>query len=81
MSRHLEIGRRGEDLAADWLVHHGFAILHRNWRHGRYEVDCIAGRDNVVEVAPGSPPYVVVPYVEEMQYAYAAADGFTTGGR
>jgi putative endonuclease len=48
MSRHLEIGRAGEDLAADWLVHRGFAILHRNWRHGRYEVDCIAGRDNVL---------------------------------
>ena len=24
--------------------------------------------------APGTPPYVVLPYVEEMQYAYAAAD-------
>jgi putative endonuclease len=48
MSRHLEIGRTGEDLAADWLVRHGFAVLHRNWRHGRYEVDCIAGRDNVL---------------------------------
>jgi len=48
MSRHLEIGRAGEDLAADWLVHHGFTVLHRNWRHGRYEVDCIAGRDDVL---------------------------------
>jgi len=48
MSRHLEIGRTGEDLAADWLVHHGFVVLDRNWRHGRYEVDCIAGKGNVL---------------------------------
>jgi UDP-N-acetylglucosamine--N-acetylmuramyl-(pentapeptide) pyrophosphoryl-undecaprenol N-acetylglucosamine transferase len=34
----------------------------------------IVGPQNVVDVAPGSPPYVVVPFVEEMQYAYAAAD-------
>jgi UDP-N-acetylglucosamine--N-acetylmuramyl-(pentapeptide) pyrophosphoryl-undecaprenol N-acetylglucosamine transferase len=34
----------------------------------------IVGPNNRVEVAPGEPPYVVVPYVDEMQYAYAAAD-------
>ncbi len=34
----------------------------------------IAGPRHVVEVPDGDPPYVVVPYVDEMQYAYAAAD-------
>lgn len=34
----------------------------------------IVGPANLVEVPPGKPPYVVVPYVDEMQYAYAAAD-------
>ena len=37
----------------------------------------ITGPQHVVEVPegnPGDPPHVVVPYVEEMQYAYAAAD-------
>lgn len=34
----------------------------------------IAGPKNTVEVAAGSPPYIVVPYVDDMQYAYAAAD-------
>ena len=34
----------------------------------------IAGPKNVVEVAAGTPPYVVLPYVDSMQYAYAAAD-------
>ncbi len=34
----------------------------------------ITGLRHVVEVPRGDPPYVVVPYVDEMQYAYAAAD-------
>ena len=37
----------------------------------------ITGPKHVVEVPygdPADPPYVVIPYVEEMQYAYAAAD-------
>jgi UDP-N-acetylglucosamine--N-acetylmuramyl-(pentapeptide) pyrophosphoryl-undecaprenol N-acetylglucosamine transferase len=37
----------------------------------------IAGPKRVVEVPagdPADPPYVVVPYVDEMRYAYAAAD-------
>lgn len=49
--------------AADALRKAGIQVLH------------ITGPDNVVDVTPSlSPPYVVVPYVEEMQYAYAAAD-------
>jgi UDP-N-acetylglucosamine--N-acetylmuramyl-(pentapeptide) pyrophosphoryl-undecaprenol N-acetylglucosamine transferase len=37
----------------------------------------ITGPQHAVEVPdghPAGPPYVVIPYVEEMQYAYAAAD-------
>src|ERR1019366_10767053 len=37
----------------------------------------VTGPQHVVEVPAGNPgdlPYVIVPYVEEMQYAYAAAD-------
>lgn len=37
----------------------------------------ITGPQHIVEpptVTPGDPPYVVVPYVDEMRYAYAAAD-------
>jgi len=48
MSTHIEFGHKGEDLAADWLVRHGFSIIALNWRHGRYEVDIIAGRDDVL---------------------------------
>jgi UDP-N-acetylglucosamine--N-acetylmuramyl-(pentapeptide) pyrophosphoryl-undecaprenol N-acetylglucosamine transferase len=37
----------------------------------------ITGPQNVVKVpdgGPADPPYVVIPYVDEMHYAYAAAD-------
>jgi UDP-N-acetylglucosamine--N-acetylmuramyl-(pentapeptide) pyrophosphoryl-undecaprenol N-acetylglucosamine transferase len=34
----------------------------------------VVGPRNTVEVPEGEPPYVVVPFVEQMQYAYAAAD-------
>lgn len=39
-----EIGQRGEDAAVDYLRRHGFLILERNWRNGRYEIDIIARR-------------------------------------
>lgn len=50
--------------AADALRKAGVQVLH------------ITGPANVVDLpdGPGSPPYVVVRYVDEMQYAYAAAD-------
>ncbi|HEY4335615.1 MAG TPA: YraN family protein [Puia sp.] len=43
-----EVGIGGERLAAQWLVKQGFTILECNFRHGRYEVDIIAGRDSVL---------------------------------
>jgi UDP-N-acetylglucosamine--N-acetylmuramyl-(pentapeptide) pyrophosphoryl-undecaprenol N-acetylglucosamine transferase len=49
--------------AADALRRAGIQVLH------------ITGPENVVDVVGSSaPPYVVVPFVDEMQYAYAAAD-------
>jgi putative endonuclease len=44
MAQHIETGKTGECLAAEWLARQGFAIIRRNWRHHRYEVDIIAGR-------------------------------------
>ena len=45
---HIRVGEEGETMAADWLVAHGYQILHRNWRHGRYEVDIIATQAGVI---------------------------------
>ncbi|MDR3713042.1 MAG: YraN family protein [Puia sp.] len=48
MSDHNNLGGRGEELAAEWLIGHGYRIVHRNWRQGRYEVDIIACRKNIL---------------------------------
>lgn len=50
MARHITTGKNGEDLAAEWLAAKHFAILIRNWRHGRYEIDIIASKDDVLHI-------------------------------
>lgn len=45
-----ELGRRGEDIAAEYLTEHGLVILARNWRCSEGELDIVAtdGIDTVV---------------------------------
>ncbi|HEY0934038.1 MAG TPA: UDP-N-acetylglucosamine--N-acetylmuramyl-(pentapeptide) pyrophosphoryl-undecaprenol N-acetylglucosamine transferase [Trebonia sp.] len=46
-------------------------------REAGVQVLHITGRQHVVQVPdgdPAAPPYIVIPYIDEMQYAYAAAD-------
>jgi putative endonuclease len=38
---HWDAGRRGEDLALAHLASKGFRLLHRNYRHGKGEIDLI----------------------------------------
>lgn len=42
MASHNELGKEGEELAAQWLINKGYALLHRNWRHSYHEIDIIA---------------------------------------
>jgi putative endonuclease len=56
MARHNDFGKKGEEFATTWLTRKGYEILHRNWRHGRYEVDIIARHEGLlhfVEVKSG----------------------------
>lgn len=61
---HIELGKQGEELAAQHLIQKGYEILHRNWRNGRSEVDIIArvGNDWVfVEVKTRETDYFGYP--------------------
>ncbi len=40
-----QLGRRGEDIAAAFLLGKGFSILARNWRCRQGEIDLIVQRD------------------------------------
>lgn len=42
MARHNDVGKWGEQLAYEYLVARGYAILERNWRMGHLETDIIA---------------------------------------
>ena len=42
MAAHNELGRRGEDLAADMLRKKGYVILERNYKFNGWEVDIVA---------------------------------------
>jgi putative endonuclease len=42
MARHNELGKKGEDKAAAYLLEKGYQIVARNYRHDRKEVDIIA---------------------------------------
>lgn len=42
MARHNDLGKWGEQLAADLLVTKGYAIAERNWRAGNMEIDIVA---------------------------------------
>ena len=42
MAQHNITGKNGEDIACAFLIKNGYAILERNWRSGKNEVDIIA---------------------------------------
>src|SRR5205823_3531696 len=48
MSVHLELGKKGEQLAVTYLLKNEFTILYRNWRHSHYEIDIIAEKNNLL---------------------------------
>lgn len=43
-------GSVGEQAAADYLSANGFTLLHRNWRHGRYELDIVAQKGDTLHI-------------------------------
>lgn len=54
MARHNEIGKLGEDLAAQWIFSRGFTIIERNYSKKWGEIDIVAretdGKTHFIEV-------------------------------
>ncbi len=48
MATHIQTGRSGEDLAADFFHSKGYQLICRNWRHRHWEVDLIALRNDIL---------------------------------
>ena len=45
MATHNETGKKGEELAANYLTEHGFEIIEKNFRWKRYEIDLIVKKE------------------------------------
>ena len=64
MADHNELGKKAEDLAAEYLVKNGYKILVRNFRFQKSEIDIIAEKDHlivVVEVKARSTDIFILP--------------------
>lgn len=45
-----ELGRKGEDMAVNWLEKEGYTIKERNYRFGKAEIDIIAQKVGILAV-------------------------------
>ncbi len=50
MAKHNEFGGLGEQMTVDFLMDKGYAILERNYRYRKAEVDIIAQKGEIVAV-------------------------------
>jgi len=66
MAEHNELGKRGEEVAADFLKKKGYEILKRNYTFKKSEIDIVAKKDNkliVVEVKTRNSDYLAGPEI------------------
>ncbi|GAA4295306.1 YraN family protein [Aestuariibaculum suncheonense] len=85
MAQHNELGKKGEQLAVDFLLKNGYTIVERNYRFDRAEVDIIAQQDDtlaIVEVKTrsttdfGNPQDFVKP--KQIKQLVKAVDEYVT---
>jgi putative endonuclease len=50
MAQHNQLGKKGEQLAVDFLIKKGYSIKERNYRFGKAEVDIIAEKSNILAI-------------------------------
>lgn len=83
MATHNDLGKNGENIAANYLLKSGYEILARNWRYNRDEIDIIAKSGEwlvIVEVKTrtsawfGEPEMAVTPLKQRSMVR--AAEGY-----
>lgn len=50
MAEHNELGKKGENLAVEFLEKEGYEILDRNWTFQKAEIDIIAQKENIIAI-------------------------------
>ena len=50
MAKHNELGKKGEQLAVNYLIKKGYEIVDRNYRFDKAEVDIIARKKDVLSI-------------------------------
>jgi putative endonuclease len=50
MAQHNDLGKKAEDLAAEFLLKNGYKILARNFRYQKAEIDIITEKDSLIIV-------------------------------
>lgn len=64
MADHNDLGKKAENLAAEYLVKNGYRILVRNFRFKKTEIDIISEKDNLIivtEVKARSTDFFILP--------------------
>ena len=85
MAQHNELGKKGEQLAVDFLLKNGYDIIERNYRFDKAEVDIIAKQKGVLAIVEvktrstidfGNPQDFVKP--KQIQRLVKAIDEYVT---
>ena len=85
MASHNELGKKGEQLAVDFLVENGYDIVERNYRFNKAEVDIIAQKKDILAIIEvktrstadfGNPQDFVKP--KQIQQLVKAMDFYIT---
>lgn len=88
MANHNELGKKGEDLAVDFLLKNGYEILERNYIFQKAEVDIIAQKEDILAIvevktrstkAFGNPQDFLKP--KQIQRIVKAVDNYVTSNQ
>ena len=85
MAQHNELGKKGEQLAVDFLLKNDYEIVERNYRFDKAEVDIIAQKKDILAIIEvktrstidfGNPQDFVKP--KQIQRLVKAVDEYVT---